>query len=127
MNLKAISKIIEKAVACQLNDYLTVNHLSETLQSAYKRFHSTETALFKVQDDILQAIDNQQCVALLSLDLLAAFDTVDHHLLVEGLSNWFGLKGQVLAWLKSYLENQTQVVMVDRVKSAIKNIICGVP
>ena len=68
-NLKGISKIIEKAVACQLNDYLTENHLSETFQSAYKRFHSTETALLKVQDDILQAIDNQKCVALLSLDL----------------------------------------------------------
>ena len=89
-HLKAISKIIEKAVACQLNDYLTKNHLSETFQSAYKRFHSTETALLKVQDDILQAIDNQKCVTLLLLDLSAAFDTVDHQLLVERLSNRFG-------------------------------------
>ena len=67
-NSKAISKIIEKAVACQLNDYLTENHLSETLQSAqqhsYKRFHSTETALLKVRDNILQAIDNlEMCCA----------------------------------------------------------------
>ncbi|XP_068673147.1 uncharacterized protein [Montipora foliosa] len=54
-NWKAISNIIDKAVACQLNDHLTETHLSETFQSAYKRFHSTETALLKVQDDILQA------------------------------------------------------------------------
>ena len=84
-NLKAISKIIEKAVACKLNDYLTETHLSETFQSAYKRFHSTEMAPLnlKLQDDILQAIDNHKCVALLLLDLSAAFDTADHQLLVE--------------------------------------------
>ena len=126
LTLKAISKIIEKAVVCQLNDYLTEKYLSETFQSAYKRFHSTETALLEVQDDILQAIDNHKCVALLLLDLSAAFDTVDHQLLVERLSNRFGLKDQVLAWLKSYLENRTQVIMVDGVKSDEKNIICGV-
>lgn len=80
-------------------------------------------------DDILQAIDNQTCVALLLLDLSAAFDTVDHQLLVERLSNRFGLKGQFLTWLKSYLENQTQVIMIDGVKSAkkTKNNICRVP
>ena len=126
-NLKVVSKVIEKAVACQLNDYLTDNHLNETFQSAYKRFHSTETALLKVQDDILRAIDSQKCVALLLLDLSAAFDTVDHTLLIERLSNRFGLKGQVLAWLQSYLQDRTQAIIIDGVKSAVKNTICGVP
>ena len=92
----------------------------------FQRFHSTETALLKVQDDILQTIDNQKCVALLLLDLSATFDTVDHQLLVERLrSVWSERSGP-----SSYLENRTQVIMVDGVKSAIKkkkNIICGVP
>ena len=58
-NLKFVSKITEKAVACQLTDYLRDNGLEELFQSAYKSYHSTETALVKVQNDILCAIDNQ--------------------------------------------------------------------
>ncbi len=73
-NLKYLSKIIEKAVATQLIGHLINNNLEERLQSAYKRFHSTETALLKVQDDILMAIDNQKYVALLLLDMSASFD-----------------------------------------------------
>lgn len=73
-NLKLVSKVIEKGVACQLIDYLRTNGLEESLQSAYKTFHSTETALVKVQNDILCAIDQQQSVILLLLDLSAAFD-----------------------------------------------------
>ena len=82
-NLKFLSKIIEKAVATQLMGHLINNNLEEPLQSAYKRYHSTETALLKVQNDILMAIDNKKCVALLLLDMSAAFDTVDHEILLE--------------------------------------------
>ncbi|CAB3986429.1 Hypothetical predicted protein [Paramuricea clavata] len=82
-NLKFVSKFIEKAVAVQLTDYLTENHLHEKFQSAYKPCHSTETALLRVQNDILQALDNGDSVILVLLDLSAAFDTVDH---LRGLS-----------------------------------------
>ena len=68
-NLAFISKIIEKAVVLQLNDHLSTNNLFETYQSAYRRLHSTETALLKVQNDILIALDNKQAVVLLLLDL----------------------------------------------------------
>ena len=61
-NLKFLSKIIEKAVATQLMGHLINNNLEEPFQSAYKRCHSTETALLKVQNDILIAIDNKKCV-----------------------------------------------------------------
>ena len=63
--------------------------------SAYKCFHSTETALLKVQNDILCEIDNQKCVILLLLDMSAAFDTVDHELLLERTSKRYGVKGNV--------------------------------
>ena len=82
-NLKFVSKITEKAVACQLTDYLRDNGIEELFQSAYKSYHSTETALEKVQNDILCAIGNQHCVILLLLDMCAAFDTVDHELLLS--------------------------------------------
>ena len=77
-NLRYVSKATKKVVATRLN--LDDNNLHELLQSAYKQGHSTETMLVKVQNDILRSIDEHNCVALLLLDLSAAFDTVhvDH-------------------------------------------------
>ena len=126
-NLKFLSKIIEKAVATQLMGHLINNNLEEPFQSAYKRCHSTETALLKVQNDILIAIDNKKCVALLLLDMSAAFDTVDHEILLERMSKRFEIKGKVLKWFRSYLQNRTQTVMIDGVKSMSKDLNWGVP
>ena len=95
-NLAFISKIIEKAVVLQLNDHLMTNDLFETYQSAYRRFHSTETALLKVQNDILIALDNIQAVVLLLLDLSAAFDTVCHTTLLKVLKSRYGITGKAL-------------------------------
>ena len=92
-NLPMVSKVVEKAVADQFTRHILTNHLDEPFQSAYKAFHSTETALVKVQNDILQAIDQRQSVILLLLDLSAAFDTVDHSTLLSRLSTSFGIKG----------------------------------
>ena len=80
-----VSKIIEKVVAVRLNRYLEENNVNKPLQSAYKQHHSCETTLVCVQNDILLSIDNQQCVVLLLLDLSAAFDTVDHGILLQRL------------------------------------------
>ena len=85
-NLKAPSKIIEKSVLLQVNNYLMNNNLHENFQSACKVHHSTETVMVKVQDDILHAIDGNEAVVLLMLDLSAAFDTVPHDILLDRLS-----------------------------------------
>ena len=77
------------------------HHLDETFQSAYKNFHSIETALVRVQNDILCAIDNNESVILLLLDLSAAFDTVDHSIMLSRLRDRFGVNGTVLAWFES--------------------------
>ena len=105
-NLKFLSKIIEKAVATQLIGHLINNNLEEPFQSAYKRCHSTETALLKVQNDILIAIDNKKFVALLLLDMSAAFDTVNHEILLERMSKRFGIKGKVLIKVVSVLPSK---------------------
>ena len=65
-------------MATQTINYLIDNYLLAKLQSAYRRFHSTETALLRVFNDILSAIDNKQEVVSVMLDLSAAFDTTDH-------------------------------------------------
>ena len=89
-NLRLLTKVTEKVVATRLVSYLQNNNLFEPFQSAYKQFHSCETALVRVQNDILRAVDNNCCVVLLLLDLSAAFDTVDHTILLNRLS----LKGK---------------------------------
>ena len=84
------------AVFNQLNGYLTDNDLHVTLQSAYKVFHSTETSLLRVHNDILLALDKGETVLLILLDLSATFDTVNHSLLLSRLQQRYGLCGTVL-------------------------------
>ncbi len=103
------------------------NNLQEKMQSAYKTMHSTETALIRVHNDILCAIDNRQAVVLILLDLSAAFDTVDHSVLLTRLSSRFGICGSALAWIKSYLSNRKQCVHIQGVSSSSRNLSCGVP
>ena len=126
-NLKLVSKIIEKIVAARLNSYLEINNLHEPFQSAYKKFHSCETALVRVHNDILRAIDDRRCIVLLLLDLSAAFDTVDHDILLKRLQSKFGITDNALKWFKSYLFNRTQFVSIDDNKSKTFNLECGVP
>ena len=77
-NLPYIGKVIEHVVIEEIENHLSTYQLHEPLQSAYTHNHSTETALVKVTNDILCALDNRQCVYLVLLDLSAAFDTIDH-------------------------------------------------
>ena len=126
-NLTFVSKLIEKAVALQLNDHILRHHLDETFQSAYKAFHTTKTVLVRVHNDILTAIDNNNTVILLLLDLSAAFDTVDHSILLSRLSSRSGIKRTVLAWLRSYLTSRKQFVNVNKCRSSQRFLERGVP
>ena len=119
-NLKFISTVVEKAVSYQLVNHLQENNLEERFQSAYKSFHSTETALVKVHNDIVTAIDNHQQVILVLLDLSAAFDTIDHKILLSRLSTCFGIRGKVLRWFQSYLADRKQAVSVNGSTSFVK-------
>ena len=107
-NLSYISKLLERVVAKRLTDYMTENNLHEHLQSAYKPGHSTETALVKVQNDILTSIDQHGIVILVMLDLSAAFDTIDHDILFSRMENTLGIMGQALAWFKARLTQTCQ-------------------
>ena len=126
-NLKMVSKLIEKVVPSRLIGHLDENNLQELFQSGYKQYHSRETALLRVQNDILCALDSHNCVVLLLLDLSCAFDTVDHKILIHRLRCRFGIKGKALDWLRSYLTNRSQFVNIDGVKSETNNMTCGVP
>ena len=83
-----------KEICKQLTEYSESTGMTEHLQSAYKANNSTETALLKVREDILQAIDHREVTCLVLLDLSAAFDTVDHQLLLNRLKHRFGVVGK---------------------------------
>ena len=125
--LRFPSKGIEKVVASQLVDYLEENNLYETFQSAYKKHHSVETALIRVQNDIVPAIDNHCCVILVLLDLSAAFDTVNHSILLERLVTRYGIGGIALEWSRSYLSNRKSFVSVKNGLSDPRSLNCEVP
>ena len=86
-----------------------------------KKVHSTETALTRIHNDILRAIDDNECVILVLLDLSAAFDTVDHGILIDRLRHRFGITGKALALIESYLTE------IDSERSSNRKLSCGVP
>ena len=124
-NLKLMSKAREKVVASQVNIYIKENNLNELYQSAYKKNHSTETAMVKVHNDILRALDNESSVIVLLLDLSAAFDTVDHQILLSRLKCRYGFHCKVLDWFSSYLSDRKQFVEGGR--SSSHNLNYGLP
>ena len=126
-NLSFISKILEKIVSSRLLDHIESNNLGEPLQSAYKLHHGTETALLKIQSDLLLAMDDHKASLVVFLDLSAAFDTIDHTILVNRLRNDYGLSGKALDWLESYLTDRYQSVHIKDNSSEYTKLKCGVP
>jgi len=90
-NLSFVSKLVERVAVKQLSDYLETNGLLPLLQSAYRSHHSTETALLKVLSEVLTAIDDKKLTLLALLDLSAAFDCMDHDILLSRLQSSPGL------------------------------------
>ena len=97
------SKVLERIVATQIKTYLHDNNL---FSDAYCCHHSTETALLRVQNDLLLAVDKGQEAVLVLLDYSAAFDTIDHETLFQRPKDRYGICGTVLKWFISYLEQR---------------------
>jgi hypothetical protein len=126
-NLSFVSKVLEKHVDKHLSDFAEMNNLTETFQSAYSPFPSTETALLRVQSDLLMSVDTTGAAVLVLLDLSAAFDTIDHNILLDRLNVTFGIKDRALDWIRSYLTDRCQRVTIQDHKSTPQYLLYGVP
>ena len=130
-NLSFISKLMERFVGRQVSHYLESSSLLPVYQSAYRANHSTETALLRLYSDLVAASDAGEISLLALLDLSAAFDTVDHDILLRRLSETFGLGGSVLGWLSSYLTDRSQSIRcasgTSLSVSKPRPVTCGVP
>ena len=126
-NLSFLSKVLERIIASRLNEYMDRHDLHDVLQSAYKVGHSTETALLKIQNDIRCMVDEHGAAILVLLDLSAAFDTVDHDILLGRMRDLLGIQGTALEWFRSYLSGRMQCVVINGIRSSPKPLAYGVP
>ena len=126
-NIPFLSKIIEDTVKTQIFNYLDANSLLPYFQSAYRRCHSTETALLRVQNDILRSLDTNQQVIMVLLDLSSAFDTLDHSILLDRFKTYFKVTGNALKWFRSYLYGRSQSVVIGDKISSPRGLKFGVP
>ena len=125
-NVSYLSKLIETAIYTQLYEHISVNDILPVRQSAYRQHHSTESALTSLHSDIITNIDGNLHTLLISLDLSAAFDSVDHNLLLNELSS-IGVTGAALETIQSYLTDRRVQVAVGDSVSDILPLKFGVP
>ena len=106
---------------------MVVNEIYPDLQWSYRQYHSTETVLLKVMNDVLLKMNLQHVTLMVLLDRSAVFDTFDHNTLLERLRRDVGRRGKALDWFSSYLSNRSQQVSIDGSPSRQFPLDCGVP
>ena len=126
-NLSSMSKILEKLAIRRLRPHVMSTGRFSECQSAYRLGHSTETALLKVVNDVVTSACDRQTTVLLSLDISAAFDSIDHDILLDRLGTDFGISGSALGWLRSFVVGRTQYVAVGTERSPPAHCTSGVP
>ncbi len=125
--LPCLAKILEKVVYSQLMSFLSRFEILDKFQSGFRVGHSTESALLRVVNDLRVIRDAGNAAALILLDLSAAFDTIDHVILIKRLSHLVGIRGTVLEWFKSYLSHRSSSVKFGNFVSSTVPVTCGVP
>ena len=122
-----MSKLSERCMLKQFNRHTELYHLMPSYQSAYWQYHSCETSLVKLTNDILWSMEEQNITAVLALNLSAAFDMVDHDILLQVLKNQYGIDGKALNWYDSYLCPRSCMVQVKGSTSTLQPLEFSVP
>ena len=125
-NLNTIGKILERLALSRFFPHISKFPVF-LHYSLYRKFHSTETALLKLTNDIMETVDSGQITILTALDMSAAFDTLDHITLLHRLQHTFGLSGYVSSWIRSYLTDRSSFVKIDSSSSPSTTVLTGLP
>ena len=126
-NLSFLSKVVEKIVLTRFNKHCDKFQLMPGYQLVYRKNFSCETAIIKITNDILWSMESKKITSLTCIDLSAAFDTVDHGILLNVLQNKFGISGNALSWFKSYLQPRFCKVNIHNANSEDKELHFSVP
>lgn len=126
-NLSFLSKTIERLVDARFVSYADENSLSPVYQSAYRTQHSTETALVHLYNDMVATLDQGEVGVLVLLDMSAAFDTIDHGIMLDVLQRRFDVRDAALDWFASYFLDRTQVVVTGTDSSSVSELLIGTP
>jgi len=126
-NLTFLSKIVERAAAVRLKRHVESERLLPDRQSSYRPHHSTDTAIIAVHDEIVNTVDSADVCAVVLLDLSAAFDTVDHQILLQILNKRLAVEGRALDWCQLYLCQRSQTFYVNGQSAGPYSMDCSVP
>ena len=124
--LPCFSKVYEKIMYSRLSNYLESKKILSEKQYGFRRNYSTYMALMHMSDKITTAIDNNEYPVGVFIDLQKAFDTLDHKILIDKLEH-YGIRGILLNWFRSYLQNRKQCVACNNCTSSFQTITYGVP
>ena len=124
--LPTFSKILEKLLHKRIYKFLQKNNILYNSQYGFRAKHSTNDAITEFITDVTNNLEKKSNTLSIFLDLSKAFDTIDHNILLTKL-NRYGIRGTPLKWFESYLTSRKQYVKINKSKSTINDIACGVP
>ena len=124
--LPLLSKIIERIIHNQTQEFLDKNNILYKYQSGFQKHHSTDTCLSYLTDKVKIGFEEGLLTGMVLIDLQKAFDTIDHSILLEKMS-CLGFAGKMIAWYTSYLTNRSFIVNVGKEFSSPGKLSCGVP
>ena len=124
--LPCFSKILERLVFNRCIEYIDSHNILNKHQYGFRANHSTYMAVMQLVDKVNKAVERKDTTVGIFLDLSKAFDTIDHNILLYKME-YYGFRGVVHQWFKSYLDNRKQYVYINSIKSNNQNILCGVP
>ena len=126
-NLSFLSKVVKRCMLLQLSDHCKMFNLQPDYQSAYREDYSCKTAFLEIRNDILWAMERQSIISLVTIDLSAAFDTVDHNTLLHILNAKYGIEDTALKWFNQYLRLRSFKVTINGYYSKPKDLTVSVP
>ena len=124
--LNALSKVFERLIYYRLFGYFNSFSLFYNKQFGFRPNHSTIDALAELVERIRRETDKKSSTCCVLIDLKKAFDTINHSILFDKLER-YGVRGNCLSLLKSYLTDRRQYVRLEQSDSAFEPITCGVP